>query len=111
MGYSARMWAANCFFIKGEAALLAVGRPALDRCGPIGAFSVHRAEAGTIRTVLPAALTWVIIERGLAPLLLRGAVGATAPGVAAPLAAAPRHHAAAAAVSDARGVVRGPHAA
>ena len=97
--------------VESEAVLLAVKHPLLDRQGVIRIISVLGAVPGALRAAAPAALIWITVERGLAPLLLNSVVGATSPGVAARVAASPRHHAAAAAVSDARRVVLRSHGA
>ena len=80
--------------VEGAAVLLVVNHPLVDRHGVIRIISVFRAEAGALRAAAPAALMWIIVERGLVPLMPSGVVGATSPGVAARVAASPRHHAA-----------------
>ena len=96
---------------EGEAVLLAVNHPPLDRHGVIRIISMLRAVAGALRAAVPAARIWITVDHGVAPLMLSGVVGATSPGVAARVAASPQQHAAAAAVSDARRVVLRSHGA
>ena len=48
---------------------------------------------------------WVMIDNGLTPFLFRCMMRATSLGVATPVTASPRHHAAAATVSDTRSAV------
>ena len=91
--------------VESEAVLQAVNHPPLDRHGVIRIISVLGVVPGALRAAAPAALIWITVERGLAPDLLNSVVGATSPGAAARVAAYPRQHAAAAAVSDARRVV------
>ena len=97
--------------VEGEAVLLAVNHPPLDRHGVIRIVSVFRAVAGALRAVSPAALIWISVDHGVAPLMLSGVVGATSPGATASVAPSPGHHIAAAAVSDARRVVLRSHGA
>ena len=92
-------------FIKHEAALLAVSHPPLDREAEIRIISVFRAVARMLRAALPAAGVRIGIQHGVAPLMLRGVMRAASPEVSTRITALPRHHAAAATVSDARGIV------